>query len=315
MNVFNTQAAIPQRFVTKYLAVLGTAMLLASADLADAQSPSDPKSLLVESFDLGGKRASSLQFFVMASKLTVHTPDGKRVGTDIYRLRLKCNPVQPGEDGEEYVCARFTFQPEGGAEMDIPALADWKYVFKPSGDKKGHIFGIDRAKFDGIADSAGKALRPDQAFHVYNAFIDFRSVCNVFAERTKAGRGIQDLKRIGDKIVHASAFTEPSVGPGSFFKNGEVTLEFKGLSRINGKSCALIGYDSGESSFKVATTTGSSHYFGDIYRDLAGGWVQKATMTEIVVSETTQPAPPNKVNAVIERLIEVRNVSQKEFGL
>jgi hypothetical protein len=314
MNVFNTQPATPQKPLAKYLAFLGIAMLLASAHLVNAQSPSDPKSLLAESFDLSGKRASSPQFFVMTSKLIVHTPDGKRVGTDIYRLRLKCNPVQPGEDGEEYVCARFTFQPDGGAEMDIPALANWKYVFKPSGDKKDQIFGIDRAKFDGIADSAGKALRPDKAFHVYNAFIDFHSFCNVFAERTKAGRGIQDLDRIGDNIVHASAFTEPSVGPASFFKNGEVTLEFKGLSRINGKSCALIGYDSGESSFKVATTTGSSHYFGDIYKDLAGGWVQKATMTEIVVSETTVPGPPHKVNAVIERLIEIRNVRQKEFG-
>ena len=175
------------------------------------------------------------------------------------------------------------------------------------------MFGIDRAKFDGIADSAGKALPPDKAFHVYNAFIDFHSFCNVFAERTGAGRGIQDLKNVGDKIVHASAFSEPSVGPGSFFKNGEITLEFKGLSRINGKSCALIGYDSGESSFKMMTTTCSSHYFGDIYKDPASGWVQKATMTEIIVSETTLPAPHNKVNAVIERLIEIRNV--KEFGL
>ena len=62
-------------------------------------------------------------------------------------------------------------------------------------------------------------------------------------------------------------------------------------------------------------TVGSSHYFGDIYKDLASGWVQKATMTEIVVSETTLPTPPNKFNAVIERLIEIRNVSEKEFGL
>jgi hypothetical protein len=60
------------------------------------------------------------------------------------------------------------------------------------------------------------------------------------------------LKKIGDKIVHAAAFSEPKLNlAGSFFKNGEITLEFKGLSRVNGKSCALIGYDSGESSFKM----------------------------------------------------------------
>jgi len=310
--------------MTKYLASLGgSAILLASAVFAAAQSPSDPKSLLTESFDLGGKHTPSAQFFVMASKLIIHAPDGKRVGSDIYRLRLKCNPAQAGKDGDEYVCARFTWQPDGGAETDIPALADWTYVFKPSGGKKGQIFGIDRARFDGIADSAGKALPPDKAFHVYNAFIDFHSFCNVFAERTGAGRGIQDLKKVGDKIVHASAFSLPTVGPESFFKNGEITLEFKGLSRVKGKSCALIGYDSGESSFKMVfhpmpesnQTVGSSHYFGDIYKDLASGWVQKATMTEIVVSETTLGMPPNKTNAVIERLIEIHNLSQKDFEL
>ena len=94
------------------------------------------------------------------------------------------------------------------------------------------------------------------------------------------------------------------------------------MSQINGTSCALIGYDSGESSFEFLMTPtpelkiqtlGSSHYFGDIYKDVASGWVQKATMTELVVSETTRPT--NKVNAVIERLIEIRNISQKEFGL
>ena len=37
-------------------------------------------------------------------------------------------------------------------------------------------------------------------------------------------------------------------------------------------------------------------------------------MTEIVVSETTLPEPPNKANAVIERLIEIRNVGPEQFG-
>jgi hypothetical protein len=58
--------------------------------------------------------------------------------------------------------------------------------------------------------------------------------------------------------------------PGSSFKNGQITLEFKGLSVVNGKDCALIAYDSGESSFKILMQptpemqiqiVGSSHYF------------------------------------------------------
>jgi hypothetical protein len=59
---------------------------------------------------------------------------------------------------------------------------------------------------------------------------------------------------------------------------------------------------------------GSSHYRGDIYKDLATNWVQKATMIETVVSETALPMPPNKINSVVERIILIRNVDEKEFG-
>jgi hypothetical protein len=60
-------------------------------------------------------------------------------------------------------------------------------------------------------------------------------------------------------------------------------------------------------------SVGSSHYQGDIYIDLASRWVRKATMYEMVVTETTLPMPPNKINAVIEREILIRNVSEDEF--
>jgi hypothetical protein len=59
---------------------------------------------------------------------------------------------------------------------------------------------------------------------------------------------------------------------------------------------------------------GSSHYSGDIYKDLAANWVQKATLNELVVSETALPMPPNKINSVVERVILVRNVDEKEFS-
>jgi hypothetical protein len=309
-----------RKSLTHDLAGIGIGILLASIGFANAQS----LPALGETFNLGVKHTQSPQFFVMESKLILYALDGKRVGTDIYRLHLKCNPAQAANDGDQYTCAQFTWQANGGAEVGIPSLTNWTYVFKAAGDKKGQMFGIDRTKFDRLADSTGKTLPADKAYHVYNAFIDFHSFCNIFAEPAGQGRGIQDLKKIGDKIVHFAAFSEPPVGPGgSFFKNGEITLEFKGLSQIGGKSCALVGYDSGASSFKMIIkpapelnqTVGSSHYFGDIHKELASGWVQKATMTEIVVSETTLSTPPNKVNAVIERLIEIRNVGQKEFGL
>ncbi len=34
----------------------------------------------------------------------------------------------------------------------------------------------------------------------------------------------------------------------------------------------------------------------------------------LVVSETALPMPPNKINSVVERVILVRNVDEKEFG-
>jgi hypothetical protein len=177
-------------------------------------------------------------------------------------------------------------------------------------------------------DGNNKPIPQDKAYHVYNAFIDFHAFCNIFAERSKEGPGIQDLKSIGQKIVHEAAFSEApvnlgsSVSEGSTFKNGEVTLELKGLSRVAGTTCALVGYDSGESSFQMkmepmpnmdVKTVGSSHYKGDIYIDLATNWVRKATMDELVVAETTLPMPPNKINSVIERDILIRNVTAEEF--
>jgi hypothetical protein len=112
---------------------------------------------------------------------------------DTYRLRLKCMPRS--EAGDEYSCARFTWQRNGGVEATIPSLKNWTYVFKAAGDEKGQLFGIDRGIFDSIVDSSGKIVPADKAYHVYNVFIDFHTFCNVFAERTAAGRGIQGLEK------------------------------------------------------------------------------------------------------------------------
>jgi hypothetical protein len=195
-----------------------------------------------KSFDLYAKHTSA-QF--RWNPTVVHALDGKRLAR-CYRL----HPVRSGARRQRRMStlARFTWQPTPAAKRPSQR---WRIGSAScAGDEKGQTFGIDRGKFERVVDSTGKALPADKAFHVYNAFIDFHAFCNVFAERATAGRGVQDLKKVGDKLVHAAAFSEPPVGPGSFFKNGEITLEFKGLSQVNGKLCALIGYDSGESSFK-----------------------------------------------------------------
>jgi hypothetical protein len=57
---------------------------------------------------------------------------------------------------------------------------------------------------------------------------------------------------------------------------------------------------------------GSSHYFGDLYKDLASGWVRKVAMGELVVTKVTM-GEQKLANAVIERISTVRNTSKAEF--
>lgn len=287
-------------------------------------------SILRQTFDLAAPRSRDPQTFEMETRIVTYAPDGKRVNADVLKLQLKCTPgATAGKDADQYTCTRFAVQFGTAPEVEVPAMANWSYPFKSTAtgmDEKGQVFGIDHAKFEKLVDANGRPLPVDKLYYVYNAFIDFHAFCNVFAEPVAGGKGIQDLKCIGDKIVHAAAFTEAPVNlgagikEGSTFKNGEVTLEFKGLSLVDGAACALMAYDSGESSFQMLMTpmpnmevrsVGSSHYKGDIHIDLATRWVRKVTMDEMVVAESTVPMLTNKVNAVIERTLTIRNISSK----
>ncbi len=292
-----------------------------------ANSQNMNHSYLKQEFNLAGERSQQTQFYVMKSECINYALDGKRLSKDVYRLYLKWDPAKIAEKpGEEMTCVKFTVQFGDSAEVVIPALANWSYSFKDGIDAQNQVFGIDHSKFENLKYSNGNLIPTDKAYHVYNAFIDFHAFCNVFAERITEGKGIQDLKKIGQKIVHAAAFSEApthlgkNIIAGSFFKNGEITLEFKGLSAVNDRGCALIGFDSGESSFKMivkpmpdfeVVAVGSSHYKGDIYKDLASNWVQKVTFNEIVVTEATMPMPPNKVNSVVERNVLIDSVSEE----
>ncbi len=287
-------------------------------------------SILRQTFDLAGPRSAQAQSFEMETRVITYAPDGKRVNTDVLKLGLKCTPARvTGKEADEYTCTKFTLQLAGGPEVEVPAVINWTYLFKstPTGlDEKGQMFGIDHSQFEKLTDAKGQPIPADKAYYIYNAFIDFHGFCNVFAEPAQGGKGIQDLKSIGQKIVHAAAFTEPpvnlgsNIAKGSTFKNGEVTLELKGLSLVDGAACALLGFDSGQSSFQMVVkpmpnmevrSVGASHYQGDLYLDLATRWVRKVVMDELVVAESTVPGLPNKISAVIERHSVIRNVTPK----
>jgi hypothetical protein len=299
-------------------------MMWASICSGGDTAPRAEDAILRRTFDLGAPRSREPQTYDMETTVLTYALDGRRVNKDVLRLQLKC---APGEDADLYTCTRFTVQFGTAREVEVPAMAGWSYPFKHTDtgmDEKGQVFGIDHAKFEKLVDADGKPLPVDKRYFVYNSFIDFHGFCNVFAEPVTGGRGIQDLKRIGDKIVHAAAFSEPPVNlgagikEGSTFKNGEITLEFKGLSLVDGASCAVMTYDSGESSFQMlmnpmpnmeVRSVGSSHYKGDIHVDLATRWARKVTMDELVVTETVVPGMANKIHAVIERTTTIRNVS------
>jgi hypothetical protein len=296
-----------------------------------AQKKLDGKKIFQQEYDLVPQHTKDTQFYVMESKLLKYALDGTHEGSDVYRLYLRCIPANKTSlQGDEYTCLKFTIQLSNAPERSIPSLTNWKYFFALTAnakDEKGQVFGIDHSKFEQLVDENGKALPNENTYHVYNAFIDFHSM-SVFAEKTAVGKGVQDLKSIGQKIIHVASFSQPpvnlgsQVAEGSYFKNGEITLALKGLSLVNKKTCAILEYDSGESSFYMVIkplsnmevkTKGSSHYQGDIYKDLEGGWIQRATLHELVISETVVPVQTDKINGVIERSISINNVAEIKF--
>lgn len=309
--------------------MMAVIFLVSSVFHLSAQQMTNPIKILGQKYNLVPQHSKDTQYYEMESKLQKHALDGTIQGIDIYHLYLRCVPSPNSAGKDEYTCLKFTVQINNSAAVSIPSLTNWKYFFSlhaNTDDNKGQVFGIDHSKFEKLADENGKNLPVENTYHVYNAFIDFHSM-SVFAEKTIKDSGIQDLKHIGDKIVHAASFSQPPVNlgtqisEGSYFKNGKITLEFKGLGLINKKNCVILEYDSGESSFYMlmkpmanmeVSTKGSSHYWGDIYKDLTTGWIQKAILHELVISETTVPGM-NKINSVIERSINIDNVERLKF--
>lgn len=312
--------------IIKISLIAGVLIIFLSKEIRAQYIPTEK--IFQQSFNLIPPHSLDTQYYSMESRLTKISPDGATAGTDVYRLYVRCVPADAASGkSDEYTCLRFTFQQNDSAEKTIPSLSNWHYHVQLKHDSKSAdepLFGIDQSKFEHLVDETGKEVPVEIQFHIYNAFVDFYSM-SVFSEKTDSGKGIQDMKHVGDKIIHSASYSQPAedlgsrIAKGSYFKNGEITLEFKGLGNVNHKSCAILGYDSGASSFVMimkpmanmeVKTHGSSHYFGDIYKDLKGGWIQKASLHEFVVSQTQVPGMTNKINGVIERTITINNVSK-----
>lgn len=284
-------------------------------------------SILNTNYELTYPKAVMPQYFDMATRVITYSTAGKLLSTEVYAMTIKCEPGRKSGDPDEYTVLHFTIRKDSLPEVSVPSFTNWTYRFVRTPDNKdpdGRLFGIDHSNFKELKDSMGRAIPVDKSYHVYNSFIDFHTI-GYFSEPLENGPGVQNLKRVGQKIVHGSAFSEPSLSmgdnilKGSVFKNGKVTLEFKGIGNVNKTSCAILGFDSDNSSFTVlmkplptmeTTTSGASHYWGDIYKDIKKGWVQKATLTELVTSETVIHGSAIKLNSIIERSIEIKNITR-----
>lgn len=260
-------------------------------------------------FDLAGERNPETCYYIQETQYISMGFDGKRKGIDTYTVKMRMVPAALSKKaGDEYTVREFSVKLGGADAETIPALAGWSYVFNmgaPGMDGKGQVFGIPHEKFEDLTTSSGGKLSGPAAYPVYNSFIDFHSYCDIFARPWKSGSGVQDLKEPGQSIRHASAFSVAPVNlgkgikEGSVFRNGEIRLTFKGIGLVDGAACAIIGYDSGESSLKMIMPMsadkdiimeGGSEYLGDICIDLETRWVRRATLDEFVVSLTRVPA-------------------------
>jgi len=284
-------------------------LCLAASVSAAVEAKGLPKGLagITGPFDFAAPRTPGIREYVQDTFLIHMNTKGRRTSTESLILRLRCVPSElRGKPGDEYTCLEFKMVKKDGKTVTIPALAGWTYVFTSGSgeDEKGQVFGIPHAKFEGLVDSDGVPLDVEHGYFVYNSFIDFHGFDDAFARPIPGGHGIQDLKVPGQSIIHAAANTQPPVNlgkgikEGSYFRNGEAKLTFKGLGLADDRACAVIGFDSGESTLKMImptasgaeiVTEGGSEYIGDLYIDLETRWVRKIALDEFVISETELP--------------------------
>jgi hypothetical protein len=280
------------------------------------------KSFLNQEYDLGGERSAELQYYHMERVIVIRADDGTRQSVERYNLRLMVEPDdQSAAENAKYTCVEFTMQIDDGPEVTIPTLEGWSHDHVRGGgiDEQGLLFGVPDTKFQGLTDSNDEILEPIVAYQIKDVFVGFHSF-TAFADPDKEGKGFQDLKRIGDKIVHESAGVETSILEGSTFKNGEVTLEFKGVSVVGGVTCAILHVDSGDGSFIMAfshegmeiKTVGGTRYWADIYLDLASKWVKKSEVTVVDITKTTT-GDQILATSVVETTTIIKAVPEAEF--
>ena len=316
---------------TKHLVMLVCTAPLAVISLGAVGAAAEGGNLaLTQEYDLIGERSLETQYCLMERDIRLIAEDGTPKGMEKYRLHLM---IEPGDgslgEADRYTCRGLAMQKGDGPEVTIPALEGWSFDFERGSldeamlDEQGLFFGIPHTRFEGLSDSSGKVLEPINAYQVYDVFIGFLSIKGL--EEFGEG-GIQDLRRIGDKIVHPAGSESPislgdTIKEGSTFKGGGSTLEFDGLSLVDGAPCAILSYGTGMGSFTMTfevmpgmevTSFGVTYITADIYLDLASKWMKKA---EIIVVDLTKSTLGDQVidRSIVQTINAIKAVSEAEF--
>lgn len=284
---------------------------------------------LIQEYDLGRERSEETQYYIGQYEVSMHASNGRLKRVDNYKLHLM---VEPGDrsagEADKYTCVRFSVQMNGGPEVTIPSLAGWTYdfsmeMFTDEGvDAQGLMWGIPHEKFEGLRDSAGENVSIEAQYQVYSAFTYFHSWCNGLGEKD-----VQDLKKVGDKTVTDDSAIESPVDlgatflDGSVFKHGVSTRDFKGLSIVDGATCALVSFDERGGGYVMlmqpmpllrVKTVGGTYYGGDLYIDLESLWVKKVTVSVTDITTTTMFGIPVAI-AVLVTTQTIKSVSKAEF--
>ena len=277
---------------------------------------------LLREYDLVGERSKETYYYIVQSELATHSSKGVLKRTDVFREHLK---VEPGDrsagEVDRFTCTKFSVKRGDAPEVSIPSLKGFSYdvnkdLLDANGiDVNGELYSVPEEAFENLEDDTGMKLPFEVGYQVYSAFYYYHSYTD-FAEPTSQGIGIQELKRIGDRVIVEGSFAETPL-PGkiakdsAFWKNGEISLTFIGLSTVDGKSCAILGLDSGVCQWSMPMTympimklktVGVSNYQADIYLDLESKWVRKLEMVLFEKTTTTMWGIPVEKSIPVTKL-------------
>ena len=137
-----------------------------------------------------------------------------------------------GKGLDEYTCQEFGLQLSDSPIATLPPLRLFTYQFDPLSGvlRKGPFFGTPQEPFEGMKTSLGDRLSPEVCYATYNNFVDLHALSDVFPRPMKFVRGTEELRSVGDQIVHPGAFNKAPVSLMGVIRPGRPSATANSLS-------------------------------------------------------------------------------------